>query len=268
MSSKIKRQFLLAVKGEPSWYRAVSEKELHGRQPELQVENVLDGAQTRSFRTYRGTLAHGIAVSSGVKKDFVLALAAQMIADPTVIDSVISDSREQEVQMRSHNLLLDVLENLYDQYGESYEEKLDDLDFLRSLSDDNYVDTKYFEKAKEWLGILEQARLAVVDDGKTAAEKQAIIEPLLFSWSMTTFLIGVADEYGFDYGDGPNDYDGPSQEEIKVKFDTVKSLLQHWDEAGKTPGGKPCDSLAVGEDRRHEVYVRKDFVARRIETVV
>lgn len=264
MASKVKRQFLIAVEGHPEWLQAVAWHELRGRKPEFHVERVLEGAENLSSSSYMGLLAQGVRISSAVKKELVAALTTQMIRDPDVINEIIDDATESECRMRSRNLLLDVLDRLYDQYGENGEEKLEDLDFLRSLPDSDYGDTKYFQPIAEWLAILHKVRQTVNDGGKTEAEKKAVIEPLLSNWPLTPFLFGLADRYGFDYGDGPNDYDGPSRKEIKVRFDTVKSLMRNWAEVAKAPKEKTYDSFTVGEKPRRRVYVRRDFVTKKI----
>jgi len=263
MSQKIKRPFLIAAR-EPGWFRAVSEKELAkaGKSPEeaLHVEQPLAGANVLIAPDKYNLLHMAINKSAGVKADLTSAVAAQVVERPDEINGLIRRLDTAEEDFRVTNLSLDVENRLFDEQGEDKATGLiDDPVFLRSLPVDSFNDSKLLSDILASRAAADSIK-AVLDDASNIDKKKSV-ETLLGRLGNEDVLRWAA-VYGFYYGDGFNDYDGPARDEAKTYFDVPKSLMENWKEAGKSPSGKPYDAIAAGENNRRVVFVTAGHVLK------
>ncbi len=266
MSSKIKRKFLIATQGDSNWYRALSEKELaRSAHPKdaLFIEQPLKDANVLSASDKYNLLHIAARQSTGVKKDLAAALAAQIVARPSELAPIVDKLTEQELFYRADNLDLAAGESLFVQHGEKeYDHLMEDLSFLRSLPNESYLNLKTLLEITANRQTAEDSLAIVKDSSKQPEEKKKDIESFLLNQLDSTSIIRWADSYGFHYGDGFNEYDGPSREEAKVYFDVSKSLMLHWDEAGKSSSGKPYDAFAAGKEGHRYVFLKSEFVQK------
>lgn len=263
MSNKIKRNFLIAAR-ERGWFRAVSEQELTkaGKSPEeaLHVEQPLEGANVLSAPDKYNLLHMGIAKSQGVKADLTAAVAVQVVERPDEITGLIRKLETAEEDFRGTNLKFEVENKLFDEQGEDKATELvDDPVYLKSLSVDSFDNSKLLADIIASRVTAESIKAVLADT--TAQDKKKSVETLLGKLDGQD-IIRWASSYGFYYGDGFNDYDGPARDEAKTYFDVPKSLMKNWKEAGKTPSGKPYDAIAAGENGRRVVFVTQGHVLK------
>lgn len=261
MSSKIKRNFLVAAKN-PEWFRAVSERELErapNRDEALFAPQNLNGAKVLSAYDKYNLLYAAVQQSAGARADYAEAIAAEAVKNPAEIAKLAEQLRGIDTDVRTDHLTSEAYDRLPAEFRDvdGYAEKPEYLAHLRSLPDSDYNDAARVneisasQQAAEKIATLLQD--ASTPDPKAAVT--ALLAPLAGSE-----LVKWAGVLGFHYGDGFNDWDGPTRSEVKAFFDVPKLLMKHWDELGHDHKGNAYDAFSAGKEGRRVVYLRKEFV--------
>lgn len=266
MSQKIKRKFIIAAK-EPGWFRAVSENELAraGKKPEdaLYFDQPLEGASLLSSYDKYNLLHIGVGTSAGVKADLTAALASEIIKRPGDLAPVLTGVINAETDYRSIHIDYKLVDKILDEKGEEEGLKLtQDPVFLKSLPVENFGRPEFLAQMVNFRDAAETIDGVLKDDTKQAPEKLQAVTAALGKLDAEG-VIRFADSYGFYYGDGFNEWDGPTRSEVKAYFNVAKSLMQHWDEAGKSPSGKPYDAISAGKEGRRVVFLTEGLVEKK-----
>lgn len=263
MSSKIKRNFLVAAKN-PEWFRAVSENELQrapNKDEALFVPQNLNGAKVLSAYDKYNLLYAAVEQSAGARADYAAAIATEAVKNPAEIVKLAEQLRAIDADVRIDHLTGEAYDRMPPEFSaaDGYSGKPEYLAYLRSLPDEDYNDAPRVnrisasQQAAEKIAALLQDTAAPADAQKAAVT--ALLSPLAGSE-----LVKWGGVLGFHYGDGFNDWDGPSRSEAKAYFDVPKLLMKHWDELGHDHKGVAYDAFSAGKEGRRVVYLRKDFV--------
>ena len=266
MSDKLRRDFLVAVNED--WYQALTEKaaqkaERQGKEV-LQVRAPMQGSRVLGVSDFYNLTHIAVKESSGVRQELARALASFLIKNPDKMIWLVSMNRHHELEKRYYSLDLDAKFELRDYTGENIEQKVKDLDSLRELPEEYYCPEKlaeieYLTKKTELILAINN-KLDSTSSEKPGKEKH-IIALLMQEDSLSAEdLVRCADACGFHYGDPPNNYDGPSKEEMRVYFDIASAVTRHWDDFN----GGQYDALCVRKKSPNgKVFLTRKFIEEK-----
>ncbi len=280
--NKIRRDFLVAASD--GWYQAISEKAANkvrnAGQEVRHVEAPLKDCQVLSSSDFYNLTHLAVQNSADVRRDLANALAENLVQNPSRIETLIKASRDQEAWKRYLALTSDEGGSGsygYDMYQQMSGDKnprtrldsaalgtrLNDHDYLRSLPAEHYREKDVLEiQALTEKVDLAAAMQKTLQAGISDKDKQEKLTSLLM-WEgrlPADDLVRWADICGFHYGDPPNDWDGPSKEEMEVYFDISASVREHWQDM-TTKKGQTFDALSIGKNSSSgKVFITRQFV--------
>ncbi len=206
--------------------------------------------------------------SEGVRSDLAAATAAQIVKDPQTFAQVLERFEESELDYRSFNLTWKAYDRLSEEHGEGKMDELTtDISFLRSLPPSDYQNPDYVTAATARLAVYQEV-ITTAQGSEETGQKQEKISAVLKKIEGGD-IVALAYAIGIHFGDRFNDWDDTvmAHSEVKATFDVAKTIIKNWDEVGTSAKGRTYDAFVAGEGSARRVYIRRDFIDKKMQGV-
>lgn len=244
--SKPKKHFLVAVKGQPDWFQAVTQQE--AGPGAVHIEALGNKIYAMTSPDYSYLLTQMVEKTPGVKEELSLAIAQRIIADPARFQELYAQTVEAEQWERKTHLDMDVEEKLFLQLAEELgtetlalaelERLEDDLAYLRNMPDSSYRSDPSLERILQVSATLGSIKDTLTAQQSVSADAIAASLQNLQNQDLVEFLFAMTSWRRDRYTRGV--------------------LMAHWQDAGHHPDGRLYDGFFVEGQR----YIRREAVER------